>query len=290
MRNRRDIACRTRAIRRLRPSAVVGRHSARKRTCIPSTRRPYSTIASGARWHGRSQFRSTRWRWQTSCAPTHAHPKLHAKSALARSIGVLGNAPTRMRSVAAPGSRRAAGTCARVLPRFLAPFDGRGTPTSPRLTSARYLVITPAQAQGAWLTKKRIVTVLCRAGRRRCDNRHSSSRHSSARAGPYLARAECVNVDDLDVSTSEAFRQHSDTGASAAFTGGEEATGAWELHEIVDEPHRCADARGFEAFAACAGDRGVLGATPAHLHVRKQQVRGRGHHMGLRSDPANRSD
>lgn len=178
-------------------------------------------------------------------------------------------------------------------PGFLAAFAG-SSHTNLAMPDARaILAIAPTPAQGARLTKTRIVSALRRAGRqRRLED--TATRILEALRRPQLRQpllvekafgrqtsallgtlnVECENADELNEAATEAFRRHPDFEVITSFPGLGEATGARVLAEIGDDRGRFADARGLKAFAGSAPVTRASGRSTCvtHRHVKNNRL------------------
>ena len=201
----------------------------------------------------------------------HAHRTLPADSDLARAITVLARAAQDAIWRRTKATQELRALLREYYPGFLAAFAG-SSHTNLAMPDARaILAIAPTPAQGARLTKTRIVSALRRAGRqRRLED--TATRILEALRRPQLRQpllvekafgrqtiallgtlnVECENADELNEAATEAFRRHPDFEVITSFPGLGESTGARVLAEIGDDRGRFADARGLKAFAGSA--------------------------------------
>lgn len=223
----------------------------------------------------------------------HAHRMLPADSDLARAITVLARAAQDAIWRRTKATQELRALLREYYPGFLAAFVG-SSHTNLAMPDARaILAIAPTPAQGARLTKTRIVSALRRAGRqRRLED--TATRILEALRRPQLRQpllveeafgrqtsallgtlnVECENADELNKAAAEAFRQHPDFEVITSFPGLGEATGARILAEIGDDRGRFADARGLKAFAGSAPVTRASGRSTCvtHRHVKNNRL------------------
>lgn len=223
----------------------------------------------------------------------HVHRTLPADSDLARSITVLARAAQDAIWRRTKAAQELRALLREYYPGFLAAFAG-SSHTNLAMPDARaILAIAPTPAQGARLTKTRIVSALRRAGRqRRLEDtatrilealrqpqlrqpllvENAFGRQTSALLGTL--NVECENADELNDAATEAFRQHPDFGVITSFPGLGEVTGARVLAEIGDDRGRFADARGLKAFVGSAPVTRASGRSTCvtHRHVKNNRL------------------
>ncbi|MFD7045473.1 transposase [Rhodococcus jostii] len=216
----------------------------------------------------------------------HAHRKLPADSDLARSITVLARAAQDAIWRRTKATQELRALLHEYYPGFLAAFAGSGHTNLATPAARAILAIAPTPAQGARLTRARIVTALRRAGRRRRldDTATRSLRRApppavaatgTGRAGTRPAGSgPARHLEYLNEAASEAFRQHPDHRVITSFPGLGEATGARVLAEIGDDRDRFADARGLKAFAGSAPATRASGRSTCviHRHVKNNRL------------------
>jgi len=223
----------------------------------------------------------------------HAHRTLPADSDLARAITVLARAAQDAIWRRTKATQELRALLREYYPGFLAAFAG-SSHTNLAMPDARaILAIAPTPAQGARLTKTRIVSALRRAGRqRRLED--TATRILEALRRPQLRQpllvekafgrqtiallgtlnVECENADELNEAATEAFRRHPDFEVITSFPGLGESTGARVLAEIGDDRGRFADARGLKAFAGSAPVTRASGRSTCvtHRHVKNNRL------------------
>lgn len=223
----------------------------------------------------------------------HAHRTLPADSDLARAITVLARAAQDAIWRRTKATQELRALLREYYPGFLAAFAG-SSQTNLAMPDARaILAIAPTPAQGARLTKTRIVSALRRAGRqRRLED--TATRILEALRRPQLRQpllmekafgrqtiallgtlnVECENADELNEAATEAFRRHPDFEVITSFPGLGESTGARVLAEIGDDRGRFADARGLKAFAGSAPVTRASGRSTCvtHRHVKNNRL------------------
>lgn len=222
----------------------------------------------------------------------HAHRTLPADSDLARAITVLARAAQDAIWRRTKATQELRALLREYYPGFLAAFAG-SSQTNLAMPDARaILAIAPTPAQGARLTKTRIVSALRRAGRqRRLED--TATRILEALRRPQLRQpllmekafgrqtiallgtlnVECENADELNEAATEAFRRHPDFEVITSFPGLGESTGARVLAEIGDDRGRFADARGLKAFAGSAHVTRASGRSTCVTHRRVKNNR-----------------
>lgn len=223
----------------------------------------------------------------------HAHRTLPADSDLARAITVFARAAQDAIWRRTKATQELRALLREYYPGFLNAFAGTGHTNLAMADARAILAIAPTPAQGARLTKARIVTALRRAGRqRRLED--TATRIQNALGAPQLRQpplveqamgcqaiallatlnTECVNAENLNESAAEAFRNHPDYAVITSFPGLGEATGARVLAEIGDDRGRFADARGLKSFAGAAPVTRASGRTISitHRHVKNNRL------------------
>jgi transposase len=177
-------------------------------------------------------------------------------------------------------------------PTFLDAFAAATHTNLAKPEARAVLAIAPTPAQGAKLSKSRIVAALRRAGRQR-QLEETTTRIQHALRRPQLRQCdiveqpmggqavallatlvtECANVDELLAASTEAFGQHPDYHILTSFPGLSDVTGARLLAEIGDDPQRFTDPRGLKAFAGAAPITRASGRSISITHRRVKNNR-----------------
>lgn len=199
-----------------------------------------------------------------------AHRPLPLDSELAQAISVLARAQQDAVWARVDAHNQLRSVLREFFPAFLAAFaDKRGGIMRPE--ARLILAVAPTPAQAAQLTMSRLKSLLRRAGRVRSLDAEAGRIHDAFRTSSLhhptvvedafgrqtfallrLLDAACVNADELEQATLEAFTQHPDATIITSFPGLGDLIGARILGEIGDDRLRFADVRGLKAYAGAA--------------------------------------
>ena len=199
-----------------------------------------------------------------------AHRSLPADTELAQAVAVLARSQQDAVWDRTQAHNKLRSQLREYFPAFLAAFaDKREGIMRPE--ARVILAAAPTPAEAAKLTRARLATLLKKAGRKRgidaeADRLHGVFRAQWMRQLPQVEQAfgrqalallrtleaTCINADELEQATTEAFTQHPDAGIYTSFPSLGLLTGARALAEIGDDRSRFADAKALKAYAGAA--------------------------------------
>lgn len=216
------------------------------------------------------------------------HRPLPADSELAQAVAVLARAQQDAVWDRTQAHNKLRSQLREYFPAFLAAFaDKRGGIMRPEARTI--LAAAPTPADAARLTRTRIVTLLKKAGRVRgidaeAERLHAVFRTERMRQLPLVEQAfgrqalallrtleaTCVNTDELEQATVEAFAAHPDAPILTSFPGLGTLTAARALAEIGDDRTRFRDAKALKAYAGAAP---VTRASGKSHHVMHRKIK-----------------
>ena len=217
-----------------------------------------------------------------------AHRPLPADSELARAVAVLAHAQQDAVWDRTQAHNKLRSQLREYFPAFLAAFaDKREGIMRPE--ARVILAAAPTPGDAARLTHVRLAALLKKAGRVRgiaaeADRLHGVFRAHQMRQPPHVEQAfgrqalallrtldaTCLNADELEQATTEAFAQHPDAPIITSFPGLGMLTGARALAEIGDDRTRFADAKALKSYA---GSAPVTRASGKSHHVMHRRVK-----------------